>query len=43
MRDKNDAVIVIRDFLKLWLGGMSACPVDTLIRFTSYYLLVFPH
>jgi hypothetical protein len=43
VRDRNDAVIVTRDFQKLWLGGMFVCHVDMLIRYTSFYLLVFPH
>lgn len=43
VRDRNDAVIVTRDFVKSWLGGMFVCHVDTLIRYASCYLLIFPH
>jgi hypothetical protein len=41
VRDRNDAVIVTRDFLKLWLGGMFVCPVDTQIRYAVVICLSF--
>lgn len=43
VRYRNNVVIVTWDFLKLWLGGMFVFPVDTLIRYTSCYLLIFPY
>jgi len=41
VRDRNNAVIVTRDFQKLWLGGMFVCHVDSVYQFLFVGLSTF--
>lgn len=43
VRHRNGAVVMTRDFIKLWLGGTFVCHVDTLIRYASCYLFFCQH